>query len=234
MSGQLPLAINLKDGAEFASFLSGANREAVVFLQNLPQSADNINLVYLWGEAGCGKSHLLQAVCHAASARSEMAVYLPMRLLVQHSHEALEDLEQVAVICIDDIDMIAGLAQWEDALLRLYVRAQREGCVFVVAARAAINQLGLQLDALQSRLHWGMVFQLQPLNETGKLAALTLRAERRGIKLPPESARYLLRHYGQDSGRLFAILAQLDQASLAAKRRLTIPFIKSALTQERN
>ena len=231
MSTQLPLALTLKDGAVFANFVAGANREALSFLQE-SATLKSTPLVYLWGEPGCGKSHLLQALCQAASERGEAAVYLPMRMLVEHPQDSLNDLEQMAVICIDDIDAIAGSVDWEDAFLRLFVRAHSAACVLAVAGNKTVNRLGLKLPQLESRLQWGMVFQLQPLIDDDKLSALLLRAKRRGCNLSLASARYLVRHYGADTEQLFALLEYLDQASLVAKRRLTIPFIRFALQEK--
>ena len=231
MSTQLPLALHLKDGAVFANFIAGANHAAVAFLQDYA-ALTSAPLVYLWGEPGCGKSHLLQALCQAASERGEAAVYLPMRILAEHSRESLNGLEQMAVICIDDIDVIAGSVDWEDALLRLFVRAHSAASVLAISGNKGVARLGLKLPQLESRLHWGMVFQLQPLTDSDKLSALELRAKRRGCNLPPESARYLVRHYGADTVQLFEALDRLDQASLAAKRRLTVPFMRLILQKD--
>ena len=228
MNLQLPLTLGLKDSAVFANFIAGANSEILSFLQTYP-SNKSAPLVYLWGEPGCGKTHLLQALCQTASERGESAVYLPMHMVSEFPCEALLGLEQTALICIDDVDAVAGSVDWEDALLRLYVRAHESGCALAVAGNNMIGELGLKLPQLASRLQWGMVFQVKSLTEDDKLTALELRAKRRGAKLPPESARYLLKHYGADSGQLFDALDRLDKASLAAKRRLTIPFIRSVL-----
>jgi len=230
MSLQLPLSLGLKDSAVFSNFIADGNDEALSFLQAYP-TTHNAPLVYLWGESGCGKTHLLQALCQAAGERGEAAVYLPMRMVSEFPREALSGLEQTALICIDDINAVAGDVAWEDALLRLYVRAHGSGCALAVAGNDLIGQLGLKLPQLVSRLQWGLVFQLKPLTAASKLKALELRAKRRGVKLPPESARYLLKHYGEVCGPLFEALDRLDKASLAAKRRLTIPFIRTVLTR---
>ena len=230
MLTQLPLTLGLKDSAVFANFVAGGNREILSFLQGYPISK-TAPLVYLWGEPGCGKTHLLQALCQAASERGEAAVYLPMHMMSDFPYEALTGLEQTALICIDDINAVAGLVDWEDALLRLYVRAHASGCALAMAGNTMVGQLELKLPQLVSRLQWGLVFQLKPLPEADKLTALELRAKRRGVKLPPESARYLLKHYATDTGQLFDALDRLDKASLAAKRRVTIPFIRTVLAR---
>lgn len=228
MAVQLPLTLGLRDNARFDSFVAGGNGAALDYMQRC-FGGGNEPLLYLWGEAGSGKSHLLQALCHAAGGRDQAAVYLPLRRAAEFPCEALGGLESMAVICLDDIDAIAGQLDWERALLGLFERVHASGCGLAITARAAAKDLGLRLPQLHSRLAWGMTFQLQPLTAEQRQHALQLRARRRGIELGATAARYLVRHYGDHSGALFAALERLDRASLVAKRRLTIPFIRSVL-----
>jgi DnaA family protein len=230
LNKQLPLTIGLKDSATFASYFPGPNVEALTHLRRLTGKPWEPG-VYLWGGSGTGKSHLLQAVCHAAGERNGVSVYLPMRLADQFPREALHGLETVGIVCIDDIQAIAGDYDWELAVIHLFERIRETGGVLVVAGNAMPAEMGLGLSHLISRLAWGLQFQLQPLDEAGKLSALQLRASRRGIELPIESGRYLVRHSGQDMNRLFSALEALDRASLVAKRRLTVPFISEVLKE---
>ena len=228
MNLQLPLTLVLKDGATFDSYYAGPNGEAVAHLRKLTGTPWEPGM-YLWGGPGTGKSHLLQAVCHAAGERGVAAVFLPMRAADQFPREALQGLEKVGIVCIDDIHAIAGDYDWELAVIDLFERIRETGGILVVTGNAMPAQLGLQLTHLVSRLAWGLQLQLQALNEVDKLSALQLRASRRGISLPSESGRYLIRHYGSDMHPLFSALESLDRASLAAKRRLTIPFLREVL-----
>ena len=227
---QLPLALGLKDSAVFANFVAAENAEAVAYLQGLVDT-DSTPPVYLWGENASGKSHLLQALCHAAGERSEAAVYLPMQEVISYPYESLQGLENMRLVCIDDIDAIAGHVNWEAAVLRLFERAHSNRCLLVLTATALVNDIGLRLPQLASRLAWGLVYHLKPLTQDNDALeqALLIRAERRGIQLADAATRYLLRHYGQNAEILFSSLDRLDQASLIAKRRLTVPFIRSIL-----
>jgi DnaA family protein len=220
---QLPLGLSLKDNATFANFYPGDN---VVLLEAL---AGRESPVFVWGSAGSGKSHLLQAVCHAAAGQGLPPAYLP---LAQHARLApamLEGLEQQAVVTVDDVHCIVGQADWEEALFHLFNRLREAGNRLVVSARCAPAALNLGLPDLVSRLGWGPVFQLQPLDDEGKRAALQLRARQRGMELPDEVAVYLLRRSPRDMDSLFELLQRLDVASLAAQRRLTIPFVRALI-----
>lgn len=229
MHPQLPLSLGLKDSAVFANFVPDANAEALAYLQglSLPEQAAT-PCVYLWGGRGSGKSHLLQALCHAAGERDRAAVYLPMQSAAEFPCEVVNGLEDMEVICIDDIQAIAGQAEWERALLRLFESIQQARSSLVVTGCNAATELGLQ-SQLASRLAWGMSFQLKDISSTAKREALQLRAKRRGLKLPQESTRFLVRHFGGDLTALFNAFDRLDKASLAEKSKLTLPFIRRVL-----
>lgn len=221
---QLPLGIGLKDTATFDNFYPAGNE---LVLQALQQGNDTA--LYLWGPVGSGKSHLLQALCHAAAAKGESPVYLPLQELVSLSPALLEGLEQQALIAIDDIQVVAGLSQWEESLFHLYNRVRDSGHRLVVSATSAPAGLTLTLPDLTSRLGWGPVFQLSALTDMDKRRALQLRAHGRGLEMGDEVADYLLKRCPRDMDSLFNLLNRLDQASLAAQRRLTIPFVRQLL-----
>ncbi len=225
---QLPLNLSLRDSATFDSYVAGPNAQAVDYLHRLAGHGWEPG-VYLWGAPGSGKSHLLQAVCHAAGAVGAAAVYLPMELADRFPSEALNGLEHLSRICIDDIEAIAGRRDWEIALVHLIDRVHAAGGGLVVTGNAAPPALGLELPQLASRLAGGLTLQLQILAEADKLQALQWRAARRGLTLTMEAGRYLVRHYGQDMNRLFTALETVDQASLVAQRRLTIPVLRDVL-----
>ncbi|MDH3947871.1 MAG: DnaA regulatory inactivator Hda [Gammaproteobacteria bacterium] len=221
---QLPLGIGLKDTATFDNFYPAGNE---LVLQALQEGNDA--MLYLWGPVGSGKSHLLQALCHATAANGHSPVYLPLSELVSLSPALLEGLEHQALIAVDDVQTVAGLSQWEEGLFHLYNRVRDSGHRLVVSATSAPAGLALALPDLASRLGWGPVFQLTSLADTDKRAALQMRARRRGLEMGNEVAEYLLRRCPRDMDSLFNLLNRLDQASLAAQRRLTIPFVRQLL-----
>lgn len=218
---QLTLGIGLRDSATFGNFLPDGNELVVQALQDETETT-----LYLWGPAGCGRTHLLQALCHQAVTRGAAPAYLPLRELVALSPAMLEGLEQQAVIGIDDVQAVAGRPEWEEALFHLYNRVRDAGHRLVASGEAPPQGLGLALPDLVTRLGWGPVFRLVALDDAGKRRALQLRARGRGMELPDEVADYLLRRSPRDMASLFSLLDQLDQASLAAQRKLTIPFVR--------
>lgn len=229
MSAQLPLQIRFKDGMTFAELVPGRNAEAVHYLQGGFAAGQS---VYLWGGTGTGKTHMLQAVCQLVAGRGESTVYLPLRQSAEFSPAMLEGLEALSLVCLDDIDAIAGDAAWEAALFHLFNRVRERGARIVITGAGSPRTLRLGLPDLATRLAWGLVFQLHPLGDEEKAQALQLRARGRGMEMPEAVARYLLQRHARDMAALFALLERLDQASLAAQRRLTVPFVREIAGDE--
>lgn len=222
---QLALRIGLREGINFDNFLSSGN-EAV--LHQLKEGDEPF--VYLWGSMGSGRSHLLQALCHQSDQAGNSVVYFSLLDYQALDVAMVEGMEHYALVAIDDIDTIAGDPAWEEALFHLYNRVRDAGSRMVAAASAPPSAAGFHLPDLISRLSWGPVYQLQGLDDNGKAAALQLRSRRRGMELSDEVAAYLLKHASRDMTSLFALLDDLDRASLRAKRRLTIPFVRELLS----
>lgn len=225
---QLPLRFTWRQGISFANYFSASNEESVHALKQAAGGEGERSL-FLWGSAGSGKSHLLQAACQVAADARRSVVYLPLAELVNYSCEVFEGLEQMALVCIDDLQYMAGRDDWEEALFHLYNRMRDAGSTLLVTATSSPAALAVQLPDLQSRLTWGPVFQLRELDDTQKIAALRLRATGRGFDLPEEVAQYLLRRSPRDMVSLFALLDRLDEASLVQQRRLTIPFVRGLI-----
>ncbi|MGM0594792.1 MAG: DnaA regulatory inactivator Hda [Pseudomonadota bacterium] len=223
-SAQLPLRIGLRDSATFANFWPADNAAACHTLAQRQEP-----FVYLWGSSGSGKTHLLQAACHAVSEAGGTAIYLPLAESAELHPAMLEGMEQMALVCLDDLDAVAGDAAWEQALFHLYNRLRESGNHLIAAASAAPASLGIELPDLVSRLGWGPVYQLNLLDDVGKAQALRQRASNRGMVLSPEVANYLLSRAPRDMHALFALLERLDEHSLAAQRRLTIPFVRELI-----
>ncbi|MGD8615149.1 MAG: DnaA regulatory inactivator Hda [Gammaproteobacteria bacterium] len=228
MGEQLSLGLQLKATARFSNFVAGPNGE---LLAQLRQTAHGRGEAFFlcWGGPNSGKTHLLQASCHEAAAGHRRAAYLSLRDHARLSPALLEGWEQLDLVCLDDVDAVAGSAAWEEALLHLYNRIRESGSSLVVSADAAPAQLSLSLPDLRSRLGWGVVYQLKPLNDSQRMKALQLRARQKGCEMPDETAAYLLRRLPRDLPALFDLLERLDEASLAAQRKLTVPFVKSVL-----
>jgi DnaA-homolog protein len=225
---QMPFSFGLQEAFSFNNFSVGSNQAVVQQLQH-QLSRDGEPLLYLWGVDGAGCSHLLQAACHLATQQGFTAMYLPMTEIRTLDPIMLQGVEDVDLICIDDLEAIAGLDDWEEALFHLFNRVLQQSARLVIGAINPPRGVGLELPDLASRFASCAVFQVNTLEDDDKLILLQERASQKGIELSQEAAQYLLNRSQRNTGVLLQILDKLDQSSLAASRKLTIPFIKQSL-----
>jgi DnaA family protein len=218
---QLALGVRLRADALFQSFAPGSNSEVLAALRE-PSATP----LWLWGALGAGKTHLLQALCAATGAR---AAYFPVSRDAGLPPQALQGFESAPVLCIDDVDAVAGDAAWEQALFRIFNEVSELHGRLVFAAGVAPRQATWVLEDWRSRAAACVVYQVRELDDAGRVEALRLRAAQRGLQLPDETSEYLLKRMPRDLPSLLRLLDELDEASLVAQRRLTIPFIRDAL-----
>lgn len=226
---QLTLPIQQIDDLTLQNFCAENNLLLLDSLRHQLQKQQQ-QFFYLYGEAGCGKSHLLKACCHYLFDRGGSASFIPLQTAKSFSPDVLDNLEKQDLVCIDDLQAIAGESKWETALFDLYNRIKEHGhTTLILSATSSPRHLPILLSDLRSRLSWGEVHKLLPLNERQKLKVLQQRAYLRGLELPNEVGLFLLKRLTRDTQSLFDTLQQLDQASLQAQRKLTIPFVKHCL-----
>lgn len=225
---QLTLGIELRDDATFANFYEGENTQVIASIKQMIVE-NGEQFIYLYGVEGSGRSHLLQSACQYASENDFPSAYLPMHEIQNLSPEILANQENTHLVCIDDIDAVLGKKDWEEALFHLYNCIREKKSRLIVSGNNPPNLLSCRLPDLQSRLSWGLTYPVKELNDEQMLLALQMRAHRRGIELSTDVAQFLLRRYPRNMGALFDVLMELDRASLSAKRRLTIPFVKQIL-----
>lgn len=225
---QLPLAIRLRERAVFDVFVAGANQTAFEQLRALAAGTGR-GAFWLAGAEGGGKTHLLQATCHAAASRGGAPAYLPLSELQPLGAEALEGWQDATLLAIDDLHLVAGDAMFERALFRLYRECDERRAALLLAAPAPPAQLPFKLPDLASRFAAATLLTLQALTEAEQREALQRRAHERGLELPDDAALYLQRHFRRDLPTLCGLLDTIDEASLQAQRRLTLPFIRQVL-----
>jgi DnaA-homolog protein len=226
---QLPLGVRIPDRAVFGTYLPARNVQAVDHLL-LVADRHRVETTWICGPPGTGKTHLLQATCVQASAAAQ-AGYFPLGQLKTMGVGVLEDLPQLDCLCLDDVDAVTGSRDWELALFGVLREIQERGARLVLSAAAPPALMQWALPDLGSRCAASAVFQLRTLDEEEQREALKLRARTRGMELPDETARWLQRRFPRDMRTLYDLLDALDEASLVAQRRLTVPFIRSVLKE---
>ena len=217
---QIPLPMGTEPLRSFGNFMPGANAPAVTHLLALTAASAP---VYLWGGAGSGKTHLLQAVVQRFHDQGARAAGFCADTPLPWVHDELRSL-----IVLDDCERFDP--EQQQAAFALFAQAASQGVVVVAAGRVPPVDLAVRED-LRTRLGWGHVFALQPLSEAEVRAALRREADRRGVFLSDEVMDHLLTRFARDLKHLMALLDRLDEFSLATKRAVTVPLLKDMLTE---
>lgn len=225
---QIPLPFRLDDGATLASFVAGPNQGVLDFLERFQRYNDEPQ-VYLWSAEARGKTHLAQGLCLSAGTLGLRASYLPLDTLQGYGPDILEGLEHMDLVSLDDLDQIVGQPDWDEALFHLINRCRNSGSRLLMTAAQLPDELPIGLADLRSRLHWGPVFHLKPLDEVALKAVIDRFAQDHGMDLEPAVVDYLIGRYERSVGNVVKQLQLLDERGLEAKRKITIPFVRDTL-----
>lgn len=227
---QLPLSIPLRDHSDFDNFYTAHNNAEAVACLKRCASESNEQVVLVHGEPQSGRSHLLEAACAQAQRNDLTALYLPLRTLLESATaDVFDGLEAMPLLALDDVDALAGHAEWEEALFHLYNRGRQHGQCLLLTANAAPAHIPYGLKDLHSRLGAALVYKLYGLDEHGKRGCLVLRGANLGLTVSDEVASYILLRVNRDVGSLVSTVDTLNRESLSESRRLTIPFVKKIM-----
>ncbi len=224
MSAQLPLTMRWPALQRFELFVADGNAAAVDAIARA--ATEPMPWIFVSGASGFGKTHLLFAACTRASEAKRSAQYLSMNKLVADRAATIRAFGGSDFVAIDDVDAIAGDASSEHALFDLFNRLKAESSTVVFTASAPAAQLGIALPDLVSRLSSNTQIALKPLGDSARREAVRLRAHARGIELDNAVIDWMFEHTPRDLGSLAALIERIDRESLAAKRRITIPFLR--------
>ncbi|MDD5113368.1 MAG: DnaA regulatory inactivator Hda [Methylobacter sp.] len=231
MAEQLPLDFDFRANQTFNDFYPGPNQEIISHLQQSVIGPGEQQL-FLWGATGEGKSHLLQACCQLAQQQGISSFYFDLSTSkLPTPTTLLNGLEEIELVCFDNIETIAGNQAWELAFFNFFNRHRERDHKLILSADCPPQLLTIELPDLKTRLNWGLTLKLKPLSDTDKIAALIFKADQLGFEISPKVGQFLLTHYSRDIHGLWVLLEKLDRASLAAKRKLTLPFLRQILNE---
>lgn len=223
---QLPLALRYPPDQRFETWRGAPAALAHVQALAVGERSDAL---YLQGGNGSGKTHLLLAACAAAEAGGRQANYVSLARVRGHAGDALQGIDQASLVALDDLDALAGDRDDEIALFDLHNRVRDANAALVYAARHLPAALPLVLPDLRSRLAQCTLVALHALDDEGRADVLRQRAASRGLLFDDAALDWLLKRCSRDLSDLSALFERLDRASLAAQRRLTVPFLRQVL-----
>lgn len=219
MTEQLILDVLPVVPPRFDNFVAGRNAEAVSRLVAVTAGQS----IYLWGEHGSGKTHLLRA------ATRQDGLYL--NAATDPLPDPGEPVAPGRIIAVDDVQNLSeaqaaalfGLFnQWKTS------QDTAEAFILLTSGPCAPRQLQVRED-LRTRLGWDLVYRIEALSDDERRSALLQRASDKGIPLSTEVANWMFNYYARDMSALSSLLDALDRYSLAEKRSITVPLLKSYL-----
>jgi len=226
---QIPLQFGNVQINDLASFLPGENQNLLNLLSVIANNKST-HCLYLWGSSGTGKTHLLQAVCKQTNELNLHVAYIPLKQHKELSPEMLHNLGELDLVCIDDLECIAGQIEWQQGLTWLYSELRDNQHSLIISANISPTNITIEVDDLKSRLSWDQVCQIKSPNDELKIAILKQKAEARSFELGDDVIEFLIRRVDRNLGALMKILDEIDHASLVAKRKITVPFVKELIS----
>ena len=204
----------------FDKFLGTENAELVYVLQHKHDP-----FIYVWGEEGAGKSHLLRAWVAQALDAGKKAVYIDAA--ATPLTEAAFEAEYLA------IDQIEKLGNEEQAFLfAVFNRFRNSGKGFLLLSSEHTPQQLIIREDLRTRMAYCLVYEVKPLTDREKIDALVSMAAARQVTIDPEIFEYLLNHWRRDMDSLMQMLDTLDNYAVTMGKRITLPLLRQLLKQQ--
>ena len=225
---QVPIEFGNFQKIDFTSFIEGENQDLLDFLNTMTKKKKN-DCLYIWGSQGTGKTHLLQAACKQADDMNSQVTYIPLKQYEEFDSEIFNGLGKLDLICVDDLEFISGNLEWQQRLTLLYNEIRDNNNSIIISSTSSPKNIKIELDDLKSRLVWGQVHKIKPPNDELKIEILKRKASERSFELSESVAEFLIHRTDRDLNSLIKILDVIDHSSLAAKRKVTIPFVKKLI-----
>ncbi|MGQ8363748.1 DnaA regulatory inactivator Hda [Glaciecola sp. 1036] len=217
----------------FETFIMGDNAHLVSSLKELATIHKGINnqMLFIHGSHGLGKTHLLLATCALAEKHKISNQYIDFAELLNFPPEVLEMAISCNLICMDNVDAIAGHRNWEVGVFDFINKCRELGNkTLIFSSSTSVASSQFSLPDLASRLTWGTTFMVQELSEPEKAKTVKLLVKNKGLEISDDVVNYLLKRHARDMNSLVDAIEQLDKASLQDQRKLTIPFVKQTLS----
>ena len=219
-SPQIPLQLEPRRPDRFEDFVAGPNAAVLASVKGLLDEPGGS--LFISGPDGTGKSHLLNASCYSARERGLAA-------LPEEAAASLEGLRVLDLVCVDDLDSVAGNPVWENALFGCFNEVRAAEGRLLISSKRPLSELEFCLPDLASRLAWGVRQKLQLPDDEGKLEILRQRANALRIEVPDEVQDYLIKHGRRDMASLLHTLERLKDVAFAEKRKITVPMTRRIL-----
>ena len=220
---QLTFPWNKPNKSTFDEFYFEKNN---LFIKEILLSEEDL---FLYGVEQAGKSFLLQSVCNHFAFKEKQSLYIPIKEVKKYGSDFIDSLDQLHVICIDDVDLIASNKEWEIALFNLINNCFLSKCRLIFCSSTNPSKINFELEDLISRIKKIDHVELVPVKTDNLPEAIKFIADLRSINLGDKEIKYLITYSRRSMSDLLDIINKLDNLSMQLKRKITIPLIKEII-----
>jgi DnaA family protein len=224
---QLALQIQINERASLDNFfISKNNNKAIQILKDLLKRSNNGAQIFIDDLGSNGKSYLLQAICNDFSNSNNSTIYIPMQKAINLEPSILEGINDLNLICLDDIDLISNQRDWELALFNLINECYEKDCFLLLSG--SIDKLEVIPDLI-SRIKKMEILRLKAIDDDELLRATQSISKNLNIEISDKNMNYLINNSRRDIKTVFRTLSQLEKESLERKKSIGLNLIKEVI-----
>ena len=224
---QLALQIQINERASLDNFfISKNNNKAIQILKNILERSNNGAQIFIDDLGSNGKSYLLQAICNDFSNSNNSTIYIPMQKAINLEPSILEGINELNLICLDDIDLISNQRDWELALFNLINECYEKDCFLLLSG--SIDKLEVIPDLI-SRIKKMEILRLKAIDDDELLRATQSISKNLNIEISDKNMNYLINNSRRDIKTVFGTLSQLEKESLERKKSIGLNLIKEVI-----
>ena len=237
-----PSQTRLNEKYTFETFVIGASNRfahaAAVAVAEAPAVA--YNPLFVWGDSGLGKTHLLHGIGHYAQR-----LFPGMRVRYVSSEEftndfinSLRDDRKVAfqrryrdvdVLLVDDIQFLEGKEGTQEEFFHTFNTLHNANKQIVISSDKAPRQLSSLEDRLRTRFEWGLISDVQAPDLETRIAILRKKAAQEGMNLPPEVLEFIASRIQSNIRELEGALIRVTAFASLSKQAVDIALTETVL-----
>ncbi len=186
----------------FNNFVTGeANRLAFAAALEVAENPGSVyNPLFIYGGTGLGKTHLLQAIGHAARANGYRILYTSAEQLTNEFVSSLKNntteafhskFRSVDFLLLDDFQFLSGKAQTQECFFHTFNELHDNNCQIVTTCDGPPRSIRSLGEKLLSRLQWGLIADIRPPDFETRLSILENRIKKNELSVPVEVLQFI-------------------------------------------